>query len=294
MPIKITTAAERMAQRSAIKGVIFGASKIGKTTLIKTLDPDTTLVLDLEAGMVAVEDHPVDSINIREMAATMGIPTWGVCRGLAVLLSGPDPMRAPGAAYSQSHFEQAEAALGPASQFDKYATVFVDSITVAGRACFAWSLQQPGAFNKDGVPDKRGAYGEHGQEMVTWLTQLQHVKKNVWLAGILDAKKDDYGRMVFEPQIEGSKTGLELPGIVDEVLTLAALEAPDGSKYRGLVCHRINQWGFPAGDRSGRLELVEEPHLGRLMEKIAKGPRVDKHVSELPAPKQIADDDVPF
>jgi hypothetical protein len=33
---------------------------------------------------------------------------------------------------------------------------------------------------------------------------------------------------VFSLQIDGSKTGLELPGIVDEVVTLAELKADDG------------------------------------------------------------------
>lgn len=39
--------------------------------------------------------------------------------------------------------------------------------------------------------------------------------------GILDEKFDDFNRRYYQPQIEGSKTGLELPGIVDQVITLA-------------------------------------------------------------------------
>jgi hypothetical protein len=53
------------------------------------------------------------------------------------------------------------------------------------------------------------------------------------------------------------------------LLTLAELKAEDGSSYRAFVCQTLNPWGFPAKDRSGRLDLIEEPHLGRLMEKIA-------------------------
>lgn len=30
----------------------------------------------------------------------------------------------------------------------------------------------------------------------------------------------------------------------------------------------INTWGYPAKDRSGYLNMVEEPHLGRLLAKI--------------------------
>jgi hypothetical protein len=109
-----------------------------------------------------------------------------------------------------------------------------------------------------------------GQEMIGWLTHLQHTRrKNVWFVGILNEALDDFNRRVFTLQIDGSKTGLELPGIVDEVVTLAEVKADDGSSYRAFVCHTLNQWGYPAKDRSGRLDPVEEPNLGRLMQKIA-------------------------
>jgi len=101
------------------------------------------------------------------------------------------------------------------------------------------------------------------------LTHLQHTRnKNIWLVGILDEKTDDTNRRFYAPQIEGSKTGLELPGIVDQVITMAEMKPEEGPIYRGFACHTINPWGFPAKDRSGRLEMVETPHLGQLMEKI--------------------------
>lgn len=50
---------------------------------------------------------------------------------------------------------------------------------------------------------------------------------------------------------------------------MTALKADDGSLYRAFVCHTLNPWGYPAKDRSGRLDLIEEPHLGRLMTKMA-------------------------
>jgi hypothetical protein len=73
---------------------------------------------------------------------------------------------------------------------------------------------------------------------------------------------------VFSPQIDGSKTGLELPGIVDQVITMAELPDANGTTGRAFVCHTLNPWGFPAKDRSGRLAMVEPPHLGQLMEKV--------------------------
>ena len=64
---------------------------------------------------------------------------------------------------------------------DCYQTVFIDWITVAGRLCFQWCKGQPQAVaDRSGKPDLRGAYGLHGQEMIAWLTHLQHTRdKNV-------------------------------------------------------------------------------------------------------------------
>ena len=86
---------------------------------------------------------------------------------------------------------------------------------------------------------------------------------------ILDERLDDYNRKVFVPQIEGSKTSLELPGIVDEVVTLAEIKADDGSAYRAFVTHTVNPYGFPAKDRSGRLDPLEPPNLRALIAKCA-------------------------
>lgn len=108
------------------------------------------------------------------------------------------------------------------------------------------------------------------------MTQLQHIgSRNVWFVGLLDEKRDDFNRSYYEPQIEGSKTGLELPGIVDEVVTMTELkpEGENAQPYRAFICSRPNPWGYPAGDRSGKLDQVEAPHLGRLMDKIRDGRR---------------------
>ena len=39
--------------------------------------------------------------------------------------------------------------------------------------------------------------------------------------------------------------------------------------YRAFVCHTLNEWSYPAKDRSGRLDLIEEPHLGKLLQKMS-------------------------
>jgi hypothetical protein len=266
MTLPIIGADQRMSERRGVKGVLIGKSGIGKTSQLWTLDAGSTLFLDLEAGDLAVEDWAGDSLRPR---------TWSECRDLAVFIGGPNPALRDDQAFSQAHYDAACARYGDPTQLDKYHTLFVDSITVAGRLCLQWSKGQPQAYSdKTGKPDMRGAYGLMGQEMIAWLTHLQHTRgKSVWFVGILEEKIDDFGRRLLQLQIDGSKTGLELPGIVDEVVTMTEIAADDGTAYRAFVCHTLNPWGVPAKDRSGRLDLIEEPHLGRLMRKIAGSAR---------------------
>ena len=261
MALPIISADERLSQRRGIKAAIFGKCGLGKTSLLWTLPAEKTLFMDLEAGDLAVEGWTGDTIRPR---------TWTDCRDFAVFIGGPNPALRDDQVYSNAHYAAVIDQYGDASALDRYDTIFVDSITVAGRLCFQWCRGQPEAFSdKTNKPDIRGAYGLHGREMIGWLTHLQHTRsKNIVFVGVLDEKLDDFNRKLFVPQIDGAKTGLELPGIVDEVLTLAELKSEDGSLHRAFVCQTLNAWGYPAKDRSGRLELTEEPHLGRLFEKI--------------------------
>jgi hypothetical protein len=77
--------------------------------------------------------------------------------------------------------------------------------------------------------------------------------------------------------MEGGKAGRELPGIVDQVITLslfsrdgdgALVHDPQRGTERRLVCQAGNRFGLPAKDRSGRLDETEPPDLLALLRKI--------------------------
>lgn len=264
--LRIITADERMSQDKGVKALIVGPAGVGKTTLLRTLDPASTLFVDLEAGDLSVQDVKVDTFQPR---------TWEECRDLCVYLSGPNPALPATAVYSQAHYDAVTESMGGSDALAKYDTYFVDSITVAGRLCFRWCEQQPESFNDRGKKDVRGTYGLMGREMIAFLTHLQHARgKNVFFVGILENLKDEFNVSSWELQIEGSKTGKELPGIVDQILTLQFVDFGDGNPVRALIATQPNPWKYPAKDRSGRLAQVEEPHLGKLLAKIvSKGPR---------------------
>ena len=268
MSLPIISADQRLQEKRGIKGCIFGKIGLGKTSLLWTLDAQKTLFFDLEAGDLAVEGWSGDTIRPK---------TWEECRDFACFIGGSNPAVQSDKPYSQKHYDEVCQRYGDKTVLDKYDTIFIDSITVAGRLCFGWCKNQPEATSdKKGTPDIRNAYGIHAQELINWITHLQHTRdKNIWFVGIIDEKTDDCGRRYYAPQIEGSKAGLELPGIVDQVITLAEVIPANGSAYRAFFCQTINPYGYPAKDRSRRLDVMEEPHLGKLMAKI-KQPLADK------------------
>ena len=260
MGLPIISAVERLKERHSAKLGLVGFAGVGKTTQLKTLPAEKTLFVDLEAGDLSVKDWTGDTVRPR---------TWGEFRDLVVFLAGPLAIATPEQPFSDAHYRHVCDKYGDPAQLGKYEFYFVDSLTVLSRLCFAWCKTQPQAFSeKTGKPDNRGAYGLLGQEMITALTHLQHVRdKHVIYVAILEEKMDDFNRRYYQLQLEGSKTALELPGVLDEVVTLAILKAEDGSSYRGFIARADNPYGYPSKDRSGKLDAIEEPDLGKLIKK---------------------------
>ena len=225
---------------------------------MRTLDATRTLFLDVEAGDLAVQDVPVDTLRVDD---------WPTARDLACRIGGPNPSYPPTACYSQAHFDAVGGAL---ENFAKYQTLFIDSITAVSRLSYRWAEQQPEAISeRTGKKDTRAAYGLHAREMIAWLNQLQHARgMNVIFVGIFEKVIDDFNVSTWQLQMEGGKTGRELPGIVDQIITMQWVDFGDGKPVRTLVCTSPNPWGYPAKDRAGRLEQIEEPHLGKLIDKL--------------------------
>lgn len=262
---KIIKASERQREDKGAKIVIAGKAGVGKTSLLYTLTDSETLFMDFEAGDLALEK------NGGWKGDTIRPKTWQEARDFACYFGGPNPSLGNDQPYSQAHYDHMVKEFGnPESEVSQYNTLFIDSITVAGRLCFRWCKQQDEVYtDKTKKINNFAVYGLHGREMMDWLTQLQHIRdKNIIFVGILDEYQDEFNQAVYSLQIEGSKTGRELPGIVDEVLTMHIRKDENGRSWREFVCHTDNEWKYPAKDRSGLLKPTEEPHLGKLLQKL--------------------------
>ena len=271
MALRIITADERLATANNKTSIaLFGPAGSGKTSQLKTLLPDQTLCLDLEAGLKSVQDWPGVSIPIRSFTDALGI---------ACLIGGVDPAASADSFFSDAHHAHVTGLYPDLVQLiAAKSIIFVDSITDLTRQAMAWAKTRPEAFSeRTGKPDTRGAYGLLGREVIGLLKHLQHAPgKTVIFVGVLEKVTDEFNITTWQPQMEGSKAGRELPGIVDQVISLQ-LFSRDGSGMpvlddkageRLFVTKAGNPYGLPAKDRSGRLEVTEPADLGRLLSKI--------------------------
>ncbi|MGE0108176.1 MAG: ATP-binding protein [Bdellovibrionales bacterium] len=271
MALSIVTAEERLETLKEKNTIaIFGPSGFGKTFLARTLPPEPTLVIDLEAGLKSLKGWGGDSVSIHTFSDALDI---------ACLIGGVKSDAASDGFFSQDHYGYvSEKYSDLASTLAQKKIIFVDSITEMTRQAMAWAKTRPEAFSeKTGNPDIRGAYGLLAREVIGLLKHLQHAQgKTVIFVGILESIQDDTKGTVWLPQMEGGKVGRELPGIVDQVMTLSLfsetpngyIHNPDKGEIRRLVCHAVNPWGLPAKDRTGNLDLTEPPDLGFVLDKM--------------------------
>ena len=139
-----------------------------------------------------------------------------------------------------------------------------------------YAKQQPEAVSeRSGKPDVRGAYGLLGREVIQALKHLQHAPgKTVIFVGVLEKVTDEFNTVTWQPQMEGSKAARELPGIVDQVLSMHLF----GRDATAATCSTTSR---PSGASSARRATLRPAGQGPL-----RPPRHDRAARPRPAPRQ--------
>lgn len=296
MALRLITATERLAEANLRDTIaIFGPYNIGKTSQVLTLDESSTLFINIEGGMKSIAHWKGAHLDIRtwpdfvDVACLVGgaNPAVDYSRLPRDFYSAPRPEKAleilhhcgSEFVFSEMHYNAVVAAYSAEIDRSRFRTLYIDSITDATRLGMLWAQQQPEAFSaKTGARDVRGAYGALGREAIRTLKHFQNSPaKSIIYVGGLVAGRDEFDRPIWEPQMEGGKTARELPFIVDTVLTMDLFDwsaeygyqhNPARGAFLAFCCHKQNPWGLPAKDRSGQLDLIEEPNLKKIIEKL--------------------------
>jgi hypothetical protein len=256
--MKIISADERLREPRGLSIVLAGPSGIGKTTQTKTLNLSSTLVIDADRGALPLLGCPVDVIRP---------DGWQSAADLFALIGGPNKALPPTSAYSEAHYQSVAGVL----DVSRYTTFVLDSISQLGRESYRHAETLPEAFTRSGGKDTRAAFGIHARQMINGLQQMQRGAPNrvIVLTAVLERAPDELNRHEWRLQLEGEKTGREIFSIIDEVVTLQLIDFGDGKPpSRAFVCTPDNPWRLPAKDRSGKLDQIEPPDLGRLITKI--------------------------
>lgn len=116
--------------------------------------------------------------------------------------------------------------------------------------------------------DPRQAYGAMQEQMTDIIRGFRDLPdKHVYFTAKCEKTTDESGRVLYGPSMPGNKIGQSLPYFFDEVFALRVEKDAEGNNLRALMTQSDGLW--QAKDRSGRLDMWEQPDLGEVIKKIA-------------------------
>lgn len=153
------------------------------------------------------------------------------------------------------------------------------------------------SYEKANNKDPRAAYGQLQEQMTTMLRKFRDLPLyNVLMTCKQQRVTDEYsGTTMYIPSLPGRALTQQISYMFDEVFALRVEKDDEGALYRVVQTSRDAQ--YEAKDRSGKLDLFEEPNLKKLKAKIiANRPAAGDAEASLAEPEKdeaTEDDDAP-
>lgn len=215
-----------------LKVLVHGPAGIGKTRLAATTgDPEGTLILSAEGGLLSLREY-----DIRQIEVGAGAAAW-------------------------SRVEEAVDAL-IAGRIPNVRWLVVDSITEIAEALLA--------AEKSKTSDPRKAYGELGDRIPGLIRKLRDVPAHVVMIAKQGKSESDTGASVLGPMMPGKSLTSALSYLFDEVFAMGFVTVEkDGASEAKRAFYTQRTLTHEAKDRSGALAPVEPANLARIARKIA-------------------------
>jgi AAA domain len=229
MPI-VLKSTQDIGLQSGVKILVYGKSGRGKTSLCATCP--NPIILSAESGLLSLSKFRLPYIEIRSISDLREAYSW----------------------------------VKSSQEARQFQTVCLDSISEIGEVSLA-AIKARLSGGKSGKGDMRQAYGEVIEEMAKIIKEFRDLDGyNIYMSAKEEFVKNELtGIISNQPSMPGSKLGQMLPYLFDEVFQLD-IEGIEPGTYRFLRTQpdMMNE----AKDRSGVLSKIEEPHLGKIIQKI--------------------------
>ena len=167
-----------------IFALIVGSSGIGKTSLVKTLPHDETIIISLESGLLSVKDASIDAVEINsyeELVKTIS--------------------------YIKDNCA------------DKYKHIYIDSLTELSESLFSeLSIKYPEK------KDSFALYDEYKKKLVSLLKALRGLTQfNIWLTCLDKLEQKDFSNTISMDMHQKSLSK-SIPKLFDEVFYMTTIE----------------------------------------------------------------------
>jgi hypothetical protein len=231
---------QQAATGSGVKCLTYAPAGYGKTMLCATAP--APFLLSAESGLLSLRRPNIERV--------FGPGRQDICYDI------------PGAEIkSMDDLNEAYLWLKGSAESRYFLTVEIDSITEIAEVLLAKERK----INKD----PRQAYGELITKMMQLLRDFRDLPgKHVYMSAKMEPFRDEAtGSTKYGPSMPGTKLGVQLPYLFDEVFRMGTGVDQQGQPFRFLQTQPDAQ--YEAKDRSGALAPIEYPHLYSVFNKIA-------------------------
>lgn len=238
MATTVTTTSSQ-ATDHGVKALVYSKSGVGKTVLCCTCPGP--LIISAENGLLSLQKDNIERIH--------GVNTPGICYDIPVVtIENFDDLNAV------YHWIVSDPSWG------SFKTICLDSISeIAEKVLVNAKLN---------VKDPRQAYGKLLEDVLDIIKKFRDLPgRNVLFLGKMEPFKDEMtGITKYSVAMPGTKLTPQVPYLFDFVFKLDVGKTPEGQEFRYLLTQPDMQ--NEAKDRSGRLNPVEVPHFGVLLQKL--------------------------